>query len=107
MYLEIDGKPVDRCRVICLHQWDPWPGGHAFRLALDGDEMPADWPSAGLEPPRDHSSSNELMLALQSIVEQVDCGDEPVAWVLNRVERIERAEEGVLVVGVASRRIAG
>ena len=68
--------------------------------------MPVDWRTELPAMPHDHAGSNDLMIAVQWVIEAADAsGDVPVEWILNRVERVEAAGAGAIVAGIASPRM--
>lgn len=105
MRVLIDGQEVERAAVMCLHQWDPYPGGHTFEVRISDAEARADRDVLAHvgRAPTSASNSNSLMLWLQSLVEALD--DTLIEWVLNRVTGIYRCDDGLVVTGDASPRV--
>jgi hypothetical protein len=99
----IDGQEVDRESVLCLHQWEPFPGGHRFRVELPESEADADVLAQAGREVSTHAESNGLMLWLQWKVE-ASGGDIAVEWLLNRVTSLSRRRGTVIAEGVASPR---
>jgi hypothetical protein len=54
----------------------------------------------------DHASSNELMLAIQWVVERYEDPEDArlASWILNRIECVDAEGDGLAISGIASPR---
>jgi hypothetical protein len=97
--IRIDNNRIDPICVYPLKQSDPFPGGHRYWMQIIGPDI--------LDLFRINSESLEIKLVpdwdqiLSSILSNSDIGNRK-KYLLNSVEKIERRNEGVAIIGICS-----
>jgi hypothetical protein len=102
--LSVDGEPVDLIDTIRMHQREPHPGGHRYRLTLRGRALTVfdrfGIESSGTERRPD---GDAVFFAIESIAARLPGeGQIPARFILNTVDQVVRDGGEASVSGVCS-----
>ncbi len=100
--ISIDGVPVAIARVSGLHQRDPCPGGHRFRLELRDDDVPGTFPYFADNPPSPDDHFRKAFLMLTEYLDAEATEDDVYEWFLNKIDEAHCSEKTLVLEGVCS-----